>query len=89
MNDPNAQPHLRASLLRTHKLPANDLGDYSSIIRDADAIFAAVQAVSFSEPRTAAIAFKAPEVDPGIAERGKITPRYGPNITTYRLLFAI
>jgi hypothetical protein len=64
-----AAPPTRKLIENTQATAANDPGDYSSIIRDADAIFAAVQAVSFSEPRTAAIAFKAPEVDPGIAER--------------------
>jgi hypothetical protein len=81
VNDPNAQPHLRASLLRTHKLP------HQTTL--ATTALAAVQAVSFSEPRTTAISSKAPVVDLDIAERGKITPRYGPKITTYRLLFAM
>lgn len=84
-----AAPPTRKLIENTQATAPNDPGDYSSIIRDADAIFAAVQAVSFSEPRTTAISSKAPVVDLDIAERGKITPRYGPKITTYRLLFAM
>ena len=73
-NEPDHEPAARPqrSMVPTAKVIANvaqaaseatELGDFALLVRDAEAIFAAISSITSNEPKTANAAFKTPDAE--------------------------